>query len=131
MDTIGRPLLSSSFQEGSTVLWFGFIVLSRTTLLPFSLLVRKQTLTSVGSNCCRAIHTCPHASLLPGGTQVLLRYLLFPLCHARKREGMWDVVGGGSSYNSGSHSVPFSEGLPTAILLKHFIKIHLFFFYIH
>lgn len=42
-----------------------------------------------------------------------------------------DVVGGGSSYNSGSHSVPFSEGLPTAILLKHFIKIHLFFFYIH
>lgn len=38
MDTIGHPLLSSSFQEGSTVLWFGFIVLSRTTLLPFSLL---------------------------------------------------------------------------------------------
>lgn len=92
MDTIGRPLLSSSFQEGSTVLWFGFIVLSRTILLSFSLLVRKQTLTSVGYNCCRAIHTCPYASILPGGTQVLLRYLLFPLCHARKREGMWWVV---------------------------------------
>lgn len=94
-----------------------------------SLLVRKQTFTSVEYNCCRrAIHTCPHASILPGGTQVLLRYLSFPLCHARRREGMWWVAAVLVPSRGFPLLRPFIEGLPTAVLLKHFLKINLFFF---